>query len=79
MSSSVPSSSQRPSSVILNFFPGETQPKVETDNSQASVEELRAQIHDLMNLVDALRKEHGWVFPFPTYKWLHLLMSSKCL
>ncbi|XP_031460781.1 CD2-associated protein isoform X1 [Phasianus colchicus] len=59
LSPPVPSSSQRPSSVILNFFSGETQPKVETDNSQASVEELRAQIHDLMNLVDALRKEHG--------------------
>ena len=23
------------------------------------MEELRAQVHDLMNLVDALRKEHG--------------------
>lgn len=59
LSPPVPSSSQRPSSVILNVFSGETQPKVETDNSQASVEELRAQVHDLMNLVDALRKEHG--------------------
>ncbi|XP_021245963.1 CD2-associated protein isoform X3 [Numida meleagris] len=59
LSPPVPSSSQRPSSVILNFFPGEIQPKVETDNSQASVEELRTQIRDLMNLVDALRKEHG--------------------
>jgi len=57
LSPPVPSSSQRPSSVI--FLSGETQPKVETDNSQASVEELRAQIQDLMNLVDALRKEHG--------------------
>ncbi|XP_072188916.1 CD2-associated protein [Excalfactoria chinensis] len=59
LSPPVPPSSQRPSSVILNFLPGEIQPKVETDNSQAPVEELRAQIHDLMNLVDALRKEHG--------------------
>ncbi|OXB71535.1 UNVERIFIED_CONTAM: hypothetical protein H355_015756 [Colinus virginianus] len=58
LSPPVPSSSQRPSSVILNFLSGEIQPKVETDNSQAPVEELRAQIHELMSLVDALKKEH---------------------
>ncbi|NXJ13618.1 CD2AP protein, partial [Odontophorus gujanensis] len=59
LSPPVPSSSQRPNSVILNFLSGEIQPKVETDNSQVPVEELRAQIHELMNLVDALKKEHG--------------------
>ncbi|NXI63983.1 CD2AP protein, partial [Anseranas semipalmata] len=59
LSPPVPSSSQRPSSVILNFFPGEIQLKGEADNVQTSVEELRTQIHDLMSLVDALKKEHG--------------------
>nr|XP_047921628.1 CD2-associated protein isoform X1 [Anser cygnoides] len=61
LSPPIPSSSQRPSSVILNFFPGEVQLKGETENTQiqTSVEELRTQIHDLMSLVDALKKEHG--------------------
>ncbi|NXW04668.1 CD2AP protein, partial [Fregetta grallaria] len=55
----IPSSSQRPSSVILNFFPGDIQLKGETDDEKISVEELRTQINDLMGLVDALKKEHG--------------------
>ncbi|XP_042659480.1 CD2-associated protein isoform X1 [Tyto alba] len=55
----IPSSSQRPSSVILNFFPGDIQFKGETDDEKISVEELRTQINDLMGLVDALKKEHG--------------------
>jgi len=55
----IPSSSQRPSSVILNFFPGDIQLKGETDDEKISVEELRTQIKDLMGLVDALQKEHG--------------------
>ncbi|KAK2514795.1 hypothetical protein Q9233_014738 [Columba guinea] len=55
----IPSSSQRPSSVILNFFPGDNQLKGETDDEKISVEELRTQINDLMSLVDALKKEHG--------------------
>lgn len=61
LSPPIPSSSQRPSSVILNFFPGEVQLKGETENTQiqTSVEELRTQIHDLMSLVDTLKKEHG--------------------
>ncbi|XP_068024246.1 CD2-associated protein isoform X2 [Melanerpes formicivorus] len=54
----VPSSSQRPSSAILNFLPGDIQHKGETDE-KISVEELRTQINDLMSLVDALKKEHG--------------------
>ncbi|PKK33120.1 CD2-associated protein [Columba livia] len=54
----IPSSSQRPSSVILNFFPGDNQLKGETDDEKISVEELRTQINDLMSLVDALKKEH---------------------
>ncbi|NXH21722.1 CD2AP protein, partial [Bucco capensis] len=53
------SSSQRPSSVLLNFFPGDIQLKGETDDEKSSVEELRTQINDLMCLVDALKKEHG--------------------
>uniref|UniRef100_A0A8D0FMW2 CD2-associated protein n=1 Tax=Strix occidentalis caurina TaxID=311401 RepID=A0A8D0FMW2_STROC len=44
----IPSSSQRPSSVILNFFPGDIQFKGETDDEKISVEELRTQINDLM-------------------------------
>ncbi|OPJ73660.1 CD2-associated protein [Patagioenas fasciata monilis] len=55
----IPSSSQRPSSVILNFFPGDNQLKGDTDDEKISVEELRTQINDLMSLVDALKKEHG--------------------
>ncbi|XP_069706896.1 CD2-associated protein isoform X2 [Phaenicophaeus curvirostris] len=55
----VPSSSQRPSSVILNFLPGDVLLKGETDDEKISVEELRTQINDLMGLVDALKKEHG--------------------
>lgn len=55
----IPSSSQRPSSVILNFFPGDIQLKGEADDEKISVEELRTQINDLMSLVDALKKEHG--------------------
>uniref|UniRef100_A0A8C3KRR9 CD2 associated protein n=1 Tax=Calidris pygmaea TaxID=425635 RepID=A0A8C3KRR9_9CHAR len=55
----VPSSSQRPSSVLLNFFPGDVQLKGETDDEKISVEELRTQINDLTSLVDALKKEHG--------------------
>ncbi|NXX85152.1 CD2AP protein, partial [Urocolius indicus] len=55
----ITSSSQRPSSVILNFFPGDIQLKGETDDEKISVEELRSQISDLMGLVDALKKEHG--------------------
>ncbi|XP_032911965.1 CD2-associated protein isoform X2 [Catharus ustulatus] len=52
-------SSQRPSSVILDFLPGDLQPKGEADDEKNSVEELRTQINDLMGLVDALKKEHG--------------------
>ncbi|NXP26550.1 CD2AP protein, partial [Scytalopus superciliaris] len=52
-------SSQRPSSVILDFLPGDIQLKGETDDEKISVEELRTQINDLMSLIDALRKEHG--------------------
>ncbi|NXK50034.1 CD2AP protein, partial [Chauna torquata] len=59
LSPPIPSSSQRPSSVTLNFFTEEIQLKGETDNAQTSVEELRTQIHELMCLVDALKKEHG--------------------
>ncbi|NXW36520.1 CD2AP protein, partial [Phaetusa simplex] len=59
LSPPVPSSSQRPSSVLLNFFPGDVQLKGETDDEKISVEELRTQINDLMGLVDALKKEHG--------------------
>ncbi|KAM6280017.1 CD2-associated protein isoform 1-T1 [Porphyrio hochstetteri] len=55
----IPSSSQRPSSVILNLFPGDIQLRGETDDEKISVEELRTQINDLMGFVDALRKEHG--------------------
>ncbi|KFV99368.1 CD2-associated protein, partial [Eurypyga helias] len=55
----IPSSSQRPSSGLLNFFPGDIQLKGETDDDTISVEELRTQINDLMGLVDALKKEHG--------------------
>ncbi|KAF1641862.1 CD2-associated protein, partial [Eudyptes chrysocome] len=55
----IPSSSQRPSSVILNFFPGDIQFKGETDDEKISVEELRTQINDLIGLVDTLKKEHG--------------------
>ncbi|NWS40510.1 CD2AP protein, partial [Probosciger aterrimus] len=58
-SSPTPSSSRRPSSAILNFSPGDTQFKGETDDEKISVEELRTQINELMDLVDALRKEHG--------------------
>ncbi|NWW42753.1 CD2AP protein, partial [Pedionomus torquatus] len=54
-----PSSSQRPSSVLLNVFPGDVQLKGETDDEKISVEELRMQINDLMGLIDALKKEHG--------------------
>lgn len=52
-------SSQRPSSVILDFLPGDLQFKGETDDEKISVEELRTQINHLMGLVDALKKEHG--------------------
>ncbi|XP_076188785.1 CD2-associated protein isoform X2 [Aptenodytes patagonicus] len=55
----IPSSSQRPSSVILSFFPGDIQFKGETDDEKISVEELRTQINDLIGLVDTLKKEHG--------------------
>ncbi|NXU58809.1 CD2AP protein, partial [Turnix velox] len=55
----VPSSSQRPSSVLLNFFPGDVQIKGEMDDEKISMEELRTQINDLMSLVDAMRKDHG--------------------
>uniref|UniRef100_A0A803V0W8 CD2 associated protein n=1 Tax=Ficedula albicollis TaxID=59894 RepID=A0A803V0W8_FICAL len=55
----IPPSSQRPSSVILDFLPGDLQPKGEADDEKNSVEELRTQINDLLGLVDALRKEHG--------------------
>ncbi|NWS14172.1 CD2AP protein, partial [Pachyramphus minor] len=55
----ITSSSQRPSSVILDFLPGDIQLKEETDNEKISVEELRTQINDLMGLIDALKKEHG--------------------
>lgn len=55
----IPPSSQRPSSVILDFLPGDLQLKGETDDEKISVEELRTQISDLMGLVDALKKEHG--------------------
>ncbi|NWV02445.1 CD2AP protein, partial [Ptilonorhynchus violaceus] len=55
----IPPSSQRPSSVILDFLPGDLQLKGETDDEKISVEELRTQINDLMGLVDALKKEHG--------------------
>ncbi|XP_009883637.1 PREDICTED: CD2-associated protein-like, partial [Charadrius vociferus] len=57
--SPIPSSSQRPSSVLLNLFPGDIQLKGESDDEKISVEELRTQINDLMGLVDALKKEHG--------------------
>ncbi|XP_053794957.1 CD2-associated protein isoform X2 [Vidua chalybeata] len=50
----IPPSSQRPSSVILDFLPGDLQ-----NDEKISVEELRTQINDLMGLVDALKKEHG--------------------
>ncbi|KAL2306945.1 hypothetical protein Nmel_004894, partial [Mimus melanotis] len=59
----IPPSSQRPSSVILDFLPGDLQPKGEADDEKNSVEELRTQINDLMGLVDALKKEHGPVIP----------------
>ncbi|KAF2987119.1 hypothetical protein EK904_012055, partial [Melospiza melodia maxima] len=55
----IPPSSQRPSSVILDFLPGDLQLKGETHEEKISVEELRTQINDLMGLVDALKKEHG--------------------
>ncbi|XP_025964480.2 CD2-associated protein isoform X1 [Dromaius novaehollandiae] len=55
----LPSSSQRPNSVILNFSPGEIKLKGETDDGKTSVEELRTQINELMSLVDTLKKEHG--------------------
>ncbi|KFO93563.1 CD2-associated protein, partial [Buceros rhinoceros silvestris] len=55
----IPSSSQRPSSVILNFFPGDIQLKGETDDEKISVEELRTQINEMMGLVEALKTEHG--------------------
>ncbi|NWX17981.1 CD2AP protein, partial [Aegotheles bennettii] len=58
-STPIPSSSQRPSSVVLNSFPGDVQLKGETDDEKISVGELRTQINDLMGLVDALKKEHG--------------------
>ncbi|NWR32707.1 CD2AP protein, partial [Tachuris rubrigastra] len=57
--SPITSSSQRPSSVILDFLPGDIQLKGETDDEKISVEELRTQINDLMGLIDALKKEHG--------------------
>ncbi|XP_014106965.1 PREDICTED: CD2-associated protein isoform X2 [Pseudopodoces humilis] len=55
----IPPSSQRPSSVILDFLPGDLQLKGETEDEKISVEDLRSQINDLMGLVDALKKEHG--------------------
>ncbi|NXT76970.1 CD2AP protein, partial [Zapornia atra] len=55
----IPSSSQRPSSVILNLFPGDIQLRGETDDEKISVEDLRSQIKDLIGFVDALKKEHG--------------------
>ncbi|NXT03535.1 CD2AP protein, partial [Jacana jacana] len=54
-----PASSQRPSSVLLNVFPGDIQLKGETDDEKISMGELRTQINDLMDLIDALKKEHG--------------------
>ncbi|NWX28717.1 CD2AP protein, partial [Notiomystis cincta] len=55
----IPPSSQRPRSVIFDFFPGDLQLRGETNDEKISVEELRTQINDLMGLVDALKKEHG--------------------
>ncbi|XP_062429202.1 CD2-associated protein [Rhea pennata] len=55
----LPSSSQRPNSVILSFSPGEIKLKGETDDGKTSVEELRTQINELMSLIDTLKKEHG--------------------
>ncbi|XP_050171375.1 CD2-associated protein [Myiozetetes cayanensis] len=57
--SPITSSSQRPSSVIFDFLPGDIQLKGETDDEKITVEELRTQINDLMGLIEALKKEHG--------------------
>ncbi|NXN61059.1 CD2AP protein, partial [Rynchops niger] len=59
LSPPIPSSSQRPSCVLPNFFPGDVQLKGEPDDEKVSVDDLRTQINDLMGLVDALKKEHG--------------------
>ncbi|XP_062971982.1 CD2-associated protein isoform X2 [Elgaria multicarinata webbii] len=58
-SSTLLSSSQRPSSVVLNAVDGETKLKQETEEGEkASLEELRSQIFDLLTVVETMKKEH---------------------
>uniref|UniRef100_A0A8D0GMI1 CD2 associated protein n=1 Tax=Sphenodon punctatus TaxID=8508 RepID=A0A8D0GMI1_SPHPU len=58
--SPLPASSPKPNSVILNAGAGEVKVKVETDDGEkVSVEELRAQISELLSIVETLKKEHG--------------------
>uniref|UniRef100_A0A8C8VIW4 CD2-associated protein n=1 Tax=Pelusios castaneus TaxID=367368 RepID=A0A8C8VIW4_9SAUR len=54
------SSSPRPNSVLLSSAPGEITVKDQTDDGKKnSVEDLRAQISELLSIVEALKKEHG--------------------
>ncbi|XP_019393641.1 PREDICTED: CD2-associated protein [Crocodylus porosus] len=59
LTSAPPSSSPRPNSFILNSAAAEIKVKGETDDGKNSVEELRAQISELMSIIEALKKEHG--------------------
>ncbi|XP_067399560.1 CD2-associated protein [Emydura macquarii macquarii] len=54
------SSSPRPNSVLFSSAPGEITVKNQTDDGKKnSVEDLRAQISELLSIVEALKKDHG--------------------
>uniref|UniRef100_A0A8C0H1E6 CD2 associated protein n=1 Tax=Chelonoidis abingdonii TaxID=106734 RepID=A0A8C0H1E6_CHEAB len=53
------SSSPRPNSILLSSAPGEITVKDQTDGGKNSVDDLRIQINQLLNIVEALKKDHS--------------------